>query len=66
VAPHALLPAAAPLWVAAHYLPRHFQWRYKSIGRATANGAAKKGYCDEIFSAMVYFLKWFQVWVNCV
>jgi hypothetical protein len=52
--------------VAAHFLPRHFPWRYKSISRATANGAAKRGYSDEIFSAMIYFLKWFQVWVNCV
>jgi hypothetical protein len=52
--------------VAPHYLPRHCPWRCKIISRATANGAAKKGYSDEIFSAMVYYLKWFQVWVNFV
>jgi hypothetical protein len=47
--------------VAAHILPRHSQWRYTSISRATANGAAKRGYSSEIFSKVVYFLKWFEV-----
>jgi hypothetical protein len=52
--------------VAPHYLPRHRQWRCTTLSHATVNGAAKKGYSCEIFSKVVYYLKWFQVWVNFV
>jgi hypothetical protein len=45
--------------VAPHCLPRHDPWRCKFISRATADGAAKMGYSDEIFSPMIYYLKSF-------
>jgi hypothetical protein len=38
---------------------RHWQWRRTFLSRATANGAAKKGYWSEIFSPMVYYLNLF-------
>jgi hypothetical protein len=44
-------------------LLRHWQWRCMFHSRATANGAVKKGYSDEIFSSMVYYLNSFQIWV---
>jgi hypothetical protein len=47
--------SAAPLTVALHVpQPRHRERR------------GKKGYSDEIFSPMVYYLKSFQIWVNFV
>jgi hypothetical protein len=47
--------SAAPLRVALQiHQPRHRERR------------GKKGYSDEIFSQMVYYLKSFQVWVNFV
>jgi hypothetical protein len=42
-------------------LPRHWKWRCTFLSRATANGAAKKGYSDEKISPMVYYLNLFQV-----
>jgi hypothetical protein len=51
---------ALPTW---QPLPRHWQWRCTFLSRTTANGVAKKGYSDEIFSPMVYYLNSFQVWV---
>jgi hypothetical protein len=42
-------------------VPRHWQWRRTTFCRATANGAAKKGYLGEKNSPMVYFLRLFQV-----
>jgi hypothetical protein len=57
---------AAPLRVVPHYLPRHRQWRCTTFCHATVTGVAKKGYSCEIFSKVVYYLKWFHVWVTFV
>jgi hypothetical protein len=49
--------SASPLSVAKQSLLRHTSWRRTSICFATPCGEAKKGYCFEIVSAKVYFLK---------
>jgi hypothetical protein len=53
--------SAAPLRVAPHTLPRHRHWRRTNFCHATLTGAAKRGYSSEIFSKVVYYLKWFEV-----